>query len=660
MLLSAIPAVAQVDSDVIRLGRPTHAQDTEATPQDSPFGEARRGFDYAAFDARLETLWFQRKALLGDGRHADAVQQAERIRAFCAEEGVRRLERVSGALLIEARRRFDEGHYQRAIEALDLAETLDPGRPEVMAARARVHRKSGRGLLSSLAMTTKAHGRALARQLEDLELVHQLLVALIIATLGCVAVFSLIMLLRYQQALRHEVEEWLAARGREHWSLPLGLGLLLLPFLSWIGAGWAALYWILITFRYQRRPERLASAVLVVLTVLAVPAYRTAVAVYGVAADPVVRTTLASADGGYDPGRIVQLRQLVDNYPEDPTYRFLLASQYKAGRYYEEAFDEYRAALELRPSLHQAHINIGNIYHRLGQHAEAIRNYREALAVKSDSVPAHVNLHLAQQASFHFEEAEQTLALARGIDAGRVSELLDRTPAAEDGALPVIDASIQLRSIWQAALAGGKFRNRLDFTERDTSRGKLLNEFANPVSFVAIATLALMAVVSVVGTGGQLARRCTRCGRPFCGRCKADRDSHEYCSQCHHLFVLGEGLAPETKTRKLYEVERNERRAAITRRLASLFLPGSAQVLAGRTLIGCAALIGWIAAWVVWQPAVLRPLERWAEIGPRIELMGGGSVPAVFIVQPFTVLALGFGLLLWLALNLRGLRRREG
>jgi tetratricopeptide (TPR) repeat protein len=74
-------------------------------------------------------------------------------------------------------------------------------------------------------------------------------------------------------------------------------------------------------------------------------------------------------------------------------YRFLIAGLYKNGRYFEEAFEEYKRALLLDPRLVPAHINIGNIFHTTGQHGEAIANYHRALDIDPRSL-ALFNLHL--------------------------------------------------------------------------------------------------------------------------------------------------------------------------------------------------------------------------------------------------------------------------
>jgi len=102
---------ADVDRGVIRLAEPSAAAETDETPAPpDPLSDARRGFDADAFDARLEGLWFQRKALEREGRAADVERQAGLIRDFVGEEGVRRLEAPAGALLLEAAAWLREGN----------------------------------------------------------------------------------------------------------------------------------------------------------------------------------------------------------------------------------------------------------------------------------------------------------------------------------------------------------------------------------------------------------------------------------------------------------------------------------------------------------------------------------------------------------------------
>jgi hypothetical protein len=123
--------------------------------------------------------------------------------------------------------------------------------------------------------------------------------------------------------------------------------------------------------------------------------------------------------------------------------------------------------------------------------------------------------------------------------------------------------------------------------------------------------------------------------------------------------VLGDGLAPETKTRKLYEVERHERISRRARRLISCLLPGAAQLLRGRVAWGLLLLLGWIAALVAWQPVILDPLERLAGLNLRLETLEPGPVPAIYSPDPFGLIALLALALIWLTGNAWRRKRRE-
>jgi Tfp pilus assembly protein PilF len=654
---------AQVDSDVIRLGgsAPPPAETPEpeipAAADPPPFdGAARRGFDYQAFESRLETLWFQRKAFLADGRINDARRQSDLLRSFTVEEGVHRLESMAGALLAESMRYLEEGHYDRALETIELAEAFDPGRPQASVARASVYWKSRRGYVRAAGHVFQALKRSVVRASSDLSILNQWSIVLVVALLGCVAIFALLMILRYQVPLRHEIEEQLARMGLAHWAPAAGWGVVFLPFLVWFGAGWAAMYWLVACFRFMQRRERAVGLVLLIATLLVVPAFRVGVALYGVTSDPVFRTTLGAAGRGYDPGRIVKLRQLVEAYPEDPVYHFLLAGLYKGGRYFEEAYDEYRQALTLAPSMYQAHINVGNIFHVTGQHSEAVQSYRNAIEVRPDSVLAHYNMHLSQSESFHFKEAEDSLDQARRLDSKKTTEIMSASREGSDSAR-ALDASVELGSVWKAALDGRRLRGSLEVQDSPKLSTSLMQQMLNPVSILALFSFLACFVVAFLSRGDDPARCCIRCGRSFCSRCKRGGQAQEYCSQCLHLFVIGDGLAPETKTRKLYEVERFERRTRGGRRLVSLVLPGAGHLLRGRTGLGCLLLLLWFATLVAWMPGALAPLERMVGIDLRLDLLRGGPVPRFFSLNGTAVLAAVAAAMVWIAGNLWSWRK---
>ena len=651
----ASPATASeegvpVEGGVIRLQLPDDAPDTGASEEpklgDSGI-EARRGFDYQAFGSRLEGYWFQRKLHLREGRGEEASRQADAIRSFTAEEGVRRLELPAGALVSEADRFVREGHHARALASLALADALDPGRPQVHFLRASIGWHSSGGTFAAAGeflAGLKAAARSLLTQPVRLHANALLLVlAVQIATLA----FAAIVAWRHHVAFRHEVEEVFARSGREAAAGAVGWLVLLWPLVLVVTAGWIGWWWLVVTFRYMRRSERLVTAALLLLAALSVPAYRFAVGLYGVSADPRVRTTLAAAGGTYEPERVVKLQQMVAAEPEDPTPRFLLAGMYKNGRYFEEAFEEYKRVLKIAPGTWQARVNIGNIFYAMGQYGEAIAQYQKAIDIRPTDVLAYCNMHLAQNDALRLNEATATYQRARTIDAERVEEIL--RPGADR---VVADATIDLSSVWRAALEGERLKDwlRADAATPDAGARTLGRALLNPLSLVSILSLAAC-VALAAGSRRTPARRCVRCGRPYCAHCRASRDPQEFCSQCVHLFVLQDGLAPQTKTRKLYEIEAHERRSRLARQVGSLLLPGTGAVLRGRAVLGFALLLGWCVGWLAVKPAALRPAEALLGLEAPLDLLRTGAVPALYDLDPALLAGVPLLVVVWILGN---------
>jgi tetratricopeptide (TPR) repeat protein len=656
-VLAAAGAVAtapQADEGVIRL-RERRTPGVPASGERVRIDEPRRGFDYEAFEARLESVWFQRKTFLASGRFDDAAQILEQIRSSCAEEGVQRLEHLSGALVAEAQRYYREGSHDRALDTLRFADAFDRDRPQVHLMRAAIHWRQGGGFVAAAGQVLAALRAALVRSVQDLSLFPRLAFLAGLALVAAAAVFALLIVARYQVPLRHEVEELLVDSVPLAAARAAGWAVLGLPLLLWFGAGWLVPYWLTVTFRFMQRGERLVALVLLGACACTMPAYRTAVALFGTAADPAVRTTLLAIDGEYDPDRIVRLRELVETHPDDAAYHFLLAGLYRNGRYLEEAFAEYKEALRLDPRLAAAHVNIGNIFYATGQHGEAVANYRKALDLDPAAFLAHFNMHLAQSEDFRFRAAEESLRQARELDPARVAELL--ADASSWGDRPAArDATLQLASVWDAALEG---RHPL---RASTSLGAPAGagRWIDPFSVICGIALAGCAVSGVLSRDRNTARRCIRCGRPFCQHCKSGREAREYCSQCLHLFVLGDGLAPGIKTRKLYEVERQERRTDRLRKLASLVCPGAGQILRGRTAVGLVLATAWIAALIAMRPALLGFPARLIGTDLRPELLVDSAVvPLAFSADPLGMIAVAALPLLWLAGNAWRWRRRE-
>jgi hypothetical protein len=79
---------------------------------------------------------------------------------------------------------------------------------------------------------------------------------------------------------------------------------------------------------------------------------------------------------------------------------------------------------------------------------------------------------------------------------------------------------------------------------------------------------------------------CIKCGRTFCYRCKSARESATYCTQCIHIYLKRDGVSLATKREKLEEVHDHQSGMLKRNKIFTTFLPGSAQLIEGRTVAG--------------------------------------------------------------------------
>ena len=141
-----------VDDGVIRFEEPSESE-VELQPnfQDTP------GFDQHAFESRMESLWFQRKAYLTEGLEEDAARASASLLIFCREEGLARVTDLSGALLIEAEQFRQNGRHRWALNSIALAEDLDPGRSQTAFLKAKILWGSGAGIVKTIGTWSQPH-----------------------------------------------------------------------------------------------------------------------------------------------------------------------------------------------------------------------------------------------------------------------------------------------------------------------------------------------------------------------------------------------------------------------------------------------------------------------------------------------------------------------
>ena len=80
---------------------------------------------------------------------------------------------------------------------------------------------------------------------------------------------------------------------------------------------------------------------------------------------------------------------------QEPSVLFNRAVELQQQGKLNEAADEYRALLKLKPDYAEAHANLGAILARLGKYDEAVAAYESALKIAPHLTPILLNLGIA-------------------------------------------------------------------------------------------------------------------------------------------------------------------------------------------------------------------------------------------------------------------------
>ena len=124
-------------------------------------------------------------------------------------------------------------------------------------------------------------------------------------------------------------------------------------------------------------------------------------------------------------------------------------------------------------------------------------------------------------------------------------------------------------------------------------------------------------------------------------------------------LVIISGLAPETKSMKLYQVEQYDLRTRRARRVAAVVLPGASHLLAGRAWFGCGLVILLLLAWIGVFPQSLGPLESLLGTSVHLTALRPSPIPDAYGLDALVLLALPLGIAVWIAGNARLSRMRR-
>ncbi len=467
----------------------------------------------------------------------------------------------------------------------------------------------------------------------DLMIVAAIAIA-VTAMLLAIALF-----IRYGRSMAHDFREVLGAWMSGGTVSVLAFALLFLPVFLWLGPMWLVFYWLAIFFGYAGAGERIAIIVLLLLVALAPVAIDWSAHSAAAVDSPVVMAAIASEAQAYNPEALRRLQELIAVVPDHPTLHVLIGNLQVFEGLDDQASLHYRRAIELRPRYAGAHVNLGNLFAFNNEWSAAITEYERAQRGEPKLAAAFYNHSVAAGETYNYRVQGDMLQQARDVDSSFV-ERLTRTPPSQKVVMyspPISEAWDVTEEMSQRPAARALFGNYSSFDP--------LKAASNPLTIGAVAAILLALALWSMRRRTGFANACIKCGRTFCHRCKSSRESTTYCTQCIHIYLKRDGVSLDTKRKKLEEV--GDHHAAMTRRnkLFATFLPGSAQMLEGRTTSG---MIGVFLFSLFVATAIL--------IGRLAPAIGPSADVAQLLVR---IAAIAIAIVIWLTFSLPVYRRRS-
>ncbi len=451
---------------------------------------------------------------------------------------------------------------------------------------------------------------------------------------------ALALFIRYGRSMAHDFRERLGTRISGGSVTVIAFALLFLPLFLWLGPAWLAFYWFAIFFGYAGWAERILIVVMLILVAL-LPVLVDLSAHWIAGVDsPVVGAAISSADQAYQPDALRRLQELINVVPDDATLHVLMGNLLAFEGLDEQAGVHYRRAVQLRPRYAGAFVNLGNLLFLNNEFQAAMTEYEKAEAHDPKLATAFYNHSVAAGETYRFDLQAQMLDKARIADRAFVERTTRNAPQQQKIVMykpPIPEAWEVSERMAQLPAARALFGNYSSFDP--------LRSLSNPISIGAIVALLLAVLLFFLRRKAGYANACIKCGRTFCPRCKSARESTTYCTQCIHIYLKRDGVSLDTKRKKLEEVTEHQSGMTIRNRVFATLLPGSAQMLEGRTTRGA---LGVFLFSICVMVAVLV-----GRLGPALG-------PTADVAQTLVRLAaIVLAVLIWIFLSLPVYRRRS-
>ena len=580
-------------------------------------------------------VWPQATAAADAGDFDTAYKKTNELSDLGSKYGIKSFPVYATSAVAIARQSSKKGNRPAADWGNKAADQLDPNSSAVAFSKADAAADQN-DWAKALPIAAKGFARTLTRYRARLLSQSDLLIVLTTALALTLVVFAIALFIRYGRSMAHDFREILGARVRGGTVTVLAFALLFLPLFVWLGPMWLVFYWLIIFFGYAKLPERILIVILA-LVIAASPVILDLASSWIAGVDgPVVLSAIASEERSYYPEALRRMSDLVTLVPDNDVLHLLAGNLWLQEGDEQQASIHYHRAAELHDTA-GAHVNLGNLNFLNNDFAAAITEYSRAEELDPHLAMAFYDHSIADGETYKFDEQAQKLEQAKRIDRTYI-ERLASNPQTQKIIIyrpPISQAWAVASSIAQRGVARALFGNYAWFDPATSAR--------NPITLGGILVAIGAPLLFMKRRRAGFAGACIKCGRTFCSRCKSGRESATYCTQCIHIYLKRDGVALDTKRAKLEEVNDHYESLARRNKLFATFMPGSAQLLEGRTAAG---VLGVFAFLFFVCLAVL--------VGRLAPVLGPSAV-ATLIVR---IIAIVLAVITWLLLSLPVYRRR--
>jgi tetratricopeptide (TPR) repeat protein len=451
------------------------------------------------------------------------------------------------------------------------AVALNPADADAYYGQARAHMAQGIGHYPKAISLTIAGFLAPRFSLGGKIYLYSKFILILLLTLVAISiVFAIVLLVKYNRALRHDAEERLKMSATAS-NLVVWI-LIFLPVLLFLGPLWLVPFWLALFAAYGSWRERALALFCLAVFVVGFPLYAAVAKYVGGTSDTLVASYMNAINAGPNPKIVSDFEKYVNQHPADRDARIMLAYLYKNNEMYEEASDVLQRMILDAPDDSRAPNNLAVISFSQGETEYAVRLTLKAAQISPRNAIYKYNLSRMFRAKFNFEESKKFLDEAKAAD-----PLLFRNgdPSSPQVLLDAIPSAVYVRSKLQTQL------------------GDPLKLFKTPFSIIAAVLFVVGLILCLLIREEFHAHRCIKCGQAFCRKCQTSDRSYGFCIQCLHIFVKKDGVSPASRKEKMGQIDRYSTSQRWFRFIISILVPGSSDLYEGRLKSGLSAMFVW-------------------------------------------------------------------